>query len=94
MHRYLCKQDFYLITYHLGSVGIQVRIGPPHLPEATEWGGPSDETGKTEVPCHSRCGTIKILPCSRALRAEHRPKFCSLSPAMVIFISEIFLSGM
>jgi hypothetical protein len=34
-------------------------------------GDPSDETGKTEVPCHSRCGTIKIPPCSKALSAEH-----------------------
>jgi hypothetical protein len=24
---------------------------------------------------HSRCGTIKIPPCSKALSAEHRPKF-------------------
>jgi hypothetical protein len=46
-------------------------------------GGPSDETGKTEIPCHSRCGTIKIPPCSKALSAEHRPKFCSPSPAIV-----------
>ena len=38
---------------------------------------------KTEVPCHSRCGTIKIPPCSKSLSTEHRPKFCSLSPAMV-----------
>jgi hypothetical protein len=38
---------------------------------------------KNEVLCHSRCGTIKILPCSKALRAEHRPTFCSLSPVMV-----------
>jgi hypothetical protein len=45
--------------------------------EAPEWGGPSDETGKTEVLCHSRCGAIKIPPCSKALSAEHRPKFCS-----------------
>jgi hypothetical protein len=42
-----------------------------------------NETGKTEVPCHSRCCTIKIPPCSKALSAEHRPKFCSPSPAMV-----------
>jgi hypothetical protein len=34
--------------------------------EATEWGGPLDEIGKTEVPCHSKCGTIKIHPCSKA----------------------------
>jgi hypothetical protein len=39
----------------------------------------SDEAGKTEVPCHSRCGMIKIPLCSKALSAEHRPK----SPAMV-----------
>jgi hypothetical protein len=26
---------------------------------------------------------IKIPPCSKALSAEHRPKFCSPSPAMV-----------
>jgi hypothetical protein len=34
---------------------------------------------------------IKIPPCSKALIAEHRPKFCSPSPVMVI--CEIFLSG-
>jgi hypothetical protein len=50
---------------------------------ATKWGGLSDETGKTEVLCHSRCGTIKIPLCSKALSAEHRPKFCSPSPAVV-----------
>jgi hypothetical protein len=50
---------------------------------SNECGGPSDETGKTEVLCHSRCGTIKIPPCSKALSAEHRPKFCSPSHAMV-----------
>jgi hypothetical protein len=32
------------------------------------------ETGKTEVPCHSRCDAIKIPPCSKALSAEHRLK--------------------
>ena len=45
----------------------------------------------------SRCGTIKIHPCSKALSAEHRPKFCSPSPVMVTSpynpISEKFLSG-
>jgi hypothetical protein len=46
-------------------VRIRVRIGSPHslvhMLETTEWGGPLDEnheTGKTEVPCHSRYGTI------------------------------------
>jgi hypothetical protein len=32
-----------------------------------------DETGKTEAPCHSRCGTINILPCSEALSAVLQP---------------------
>jgi hypothetical protein len=60
--------------------------GPPspqNLPLDADWGSLSDETGKTEVPSHSKCGTIKIPPCSKALIAEHRPKFCSLSPAIV-----------
>ena len=44
----------------------------------------SSETGdsgssSTEVPSHSRCGTIKIPPCSKALGAEYRPKFWSPS---------------
>jgi hypothetical protein len=30
--------------------------------------------GKTEAPCHSRCGTINIPPCSTALSAKHRPR--------------------
>jgi hypothetical protein len=70
-------------------VRIQVRIDPPHplvSPKRRLNGGggvPSNETGKTEVPRHSRCGTIKIPPCSKALSAEHRPKFCSPSPAIV-----------
>jgi hypothetical protein len=50
--------------------------------EATKWGS-ANENGKPEIPCHSRCGTIKIPPCSKALSAEHRSKFCSPSPAMV-----------
>jgi hypothetical protein len=33
---------------------------------------------KNRVPCHSRCGTIKIPPCSTALSTEQRTKFCSL----------------
>jgi hypothetical protein len=45
--------------------------------------GLSDETVKTEAPCRSRCGTIKIPPCSKALSAEHRPKFAALLPVMV-----------
>jgi hypothetical protein len=45
--------------------------------------GLSDETVKTEAPCRSRCSTIKIPPCSKALSAEHRRKLAALSPVMV-----------
>jgi hypothetical protein len=38
---------------------------------------------KNEVPFHSRCDKIEILPCSKALSAEHRPTSCSPTPAMV-----------
>jgi hypothetical protein len=34
--------------------------------EASEWDGRSDETGKNEAPCRSRCGTIKSLPAQRS----------------------------
>jgi hypothetical protein len=65
-------------------VRIRVSIDSPHplvcrKRRLQEWGGPSDKTGKTEAPCHSRCGTIKIPPCSKALRS----KFCSPSPVIV-----------
>jgi hypothetical protein len=39
----------------------------------------------SENLCPGQCGTIKIPPCSKAMSAEHRPKFCSSSPAMVTF---------
>jgi hypothetical protein len=68
--------------FHCGPVRIRSSTSPRVSYKATKWGGPSDETGKTEVPCRSRCGLIKIPPCSEALSAEHRPKFCSPSPAM------------
>jgi hypothetical protein len=31
---------------------------------------PSDETGKSEAPNHSRCGIIKIPPCLKALNID------------------------
>jgi hypothetical protein len=70
------------------AVRIRVRIIDPSHPlmsrkRRLNGGGPSDKTGKTETPCHSRYGTIKIPPCSKALSADHRPKFFSSSPAMV-----------
>jgi hypothetical protein len=55
---------------------------------------PSNDTGKIQVPYHSRCGTIKIPPCSKALSAEHRPKFLTLQwQWWRLHISEKFLSG-
>jgi hypothetical protein len=53
---------------------IWVRIDPPHplcvvrgdwMERFFEW------DRKTETPCHSRCGTIKIPPCLKALSAVH-----------------------
>jgi hypothetical protein len=66
------------LSFFFGPVRIQVKIDPPH-----PLGGPLDETGKTKAPCHSRCGTIKIPPCSKAPSAKHRPKFDSPSPVML-----------
>jgi hypothetical protein len=63
-------------------VGIQVRIDPPNplvcRKRRLNEGYLSDETVKYEVPCRSRCGMIKIPPCSKALSAEYRPKFAAL----------------
>jgi hypothetical protein len=59
-------------------------MSPYVLWEETELGSPSDETKKTEASCHSRSGMIKIPPCSKALSAKLKPKFCSLSLAMVM----------
>jgi hypothetical protein len=62
------------------ALGSGLELDPPHPPcvslEATNWGGPSDEAGKTEVP--GGVCTIKIPPCSKALSAEYRSKFAAL----------------
>jgi hypothetical protein len=74
---------YFLVVY---NVGIQVTIDPPHpivCRKRLDGAGPSDETGKTKAKCHSRFGTRKIHPCSKALSAEDRPKFCSPSPLIV-----------
>ena len=41
----------------------RLNICPQH-PLRVNGGGPSDESTKTEAPCHSRSGTIEIPPCS------------------------------
>jgi hypothetical protein len=82
----------FAITEHTfkSPVRIRNRIDPPHLLVCRKKRlngvdrGPSDETGKTEAPCHGRCGTIKIPPYSKDLSAEDRSKFCRLSTAMVM----------
>jgi hypothetical protein len=48
-----------------------------------KWAIFSDEPGKTEVPCHSRSATKMTPLCSKALRAEHMPKFFNPSAAIV-----------
>jgi hypothetical protein len=64
-------------------VRIRVRIYPPHpLVCRKRRLNPLDEAGKTEVPCHSRCGMINMPTCSKVTNAEHRHTFCSPSPAM------------
>ena len=43
------------------------------------------ETAKNEALCHSRCGTIKIPPCSKIIGVEQqRSKFSIPSPSMVM----------
>jgi hypothetical protein len=82
----------YTLTYTLAymymytsevPMRIWVRIGHPHplvCRKVTKWGVPLDETRKMEVPCHSRCGTIKIPPCSKAMSAEQlRLNFAALN---------------
>jgi hypothetical protein len=75
--------QFVLTTASLSLYMNRSSTSPRVSLKATKWGGPSDETGKTEATCHSRCDTIKIPPCSKTLSAEHSPKFCSSSSAMV-----------
>jgi hypothetical protein len=81
------RHGFYFISLYSISTLMNLENTSSASPcvsyEATEWGGPSDETGKAEGPCHSRCSTIKIPPCSKTLNSEHRPKHCCPSPAMV-----------
>jgi hypothetical protein len=50
-------------------VRIRVRIGLQHSPcvplEVTKWGGPSDETGKTEARVATGVARQKPLPAQR-----------------------------
>jgi hypothetical protein len=52
---------------------------------AAEWVGPSnlDESRKAKGPVSQQLWHDKIPSCSKALSAEHRPKFWSPSPAMM-----------
>jgi hypothetical protein len=84
----ILMHQMHISTIYVPSV-IRVRTDSPNpllcRKRQLIGGGLSGETGKTEASCHSRCGTIKIPPCSKALSAEHRPKFCSSSPVMVTY---------
>ena len=71
----------YLVDYSVLSVGRYGLQNPLCLSyKATKWGGPSNDTAKTEVPCHSRCGIIKIPPCSIDISAKQWQKFYSSPP--------------
>jgi hypothetical protein len=82
-HEVLCNDSLFVSV----PVRIRVRIDPSHplvcCKRRLNGAVLRMETGKTEVPCHSRCSTIKIPPCSKALSADNRPKFWSPLPAMV-----------
>jgi hypothetical protein len=71
----------------LSHVRIRVGIDPPHpfVCRKRRLNGRPVLRMRPEKPRPrvSRCGTIKIPPCSKALSAEHSPKFCSPSPPMV-----------
>jgi hypothetical protein len=76
-----------LFSFVTRLVKFRVKRGPLHpltsrKRPSIQW-EPKTKNKKTEVPCHNRCGRIKIPPCSKALSAEHRLKFCIPSPAMV-----------
>ena len=45
---------------------------------------------KTEVPCHSRLGTIKIPPCLKPVNDEKRPECLQSSPGMM---DDVFIPG-
>jgi hypothetical protein len=67
-------------------VRIRVRIGPLHpLVCCKKWlnGAVLRMRPKKEDLFYSRCGTIKIPSCLKAVSAKQRPEFCSSSPAMV-----------
>ena len=87
IYLYTCSIDIlrYKLYRPFLSTGIRARECPQYWwPAWGDWpGGTSDETGIPEVPCRSRYGTIKTSPCSKTVYVEQRPKFCSLTPAVV-----------
>jgi hypothetical protein len=68
-------------------VRIRVRIDSPHclVYQNRQLNGVvlRRRPGKSEVICHSRWGTIKTHPCSKAQSDENRLKFSSPSPVIV-----------
>ena len=58
----------------------RVRFGfkyPSLWHKETKWSGSSDETAKTEAPCHSRCDSINTPSCSKALSAKQITIACN-----------------
>jgi hypothetical protein len=82
-----CITVFILCSYGYYPVRIRVRIDLPRpVVCRMRWlnGLVFRMRPEKPRPCVTAgvCGTIKIPPCSKALSAEHRPKFCSPSMAM------------
>ena len=57
--------------------GFKVRPSACFIRQLKRKGGHLDETSKTEAPYHSRCGKIKIPPCSKD---EPQAKALTLQP--------------
>lgn len=69
---------------------------PCLLYKATKWHADLDRATKHEPPCHSRCGTIKVLSSSKALiGSPHRPVVTSLYLRYTsLYVSEKSSNGM
>ena len=83
---------YFKVAARKASIILKTRLTPHSLsnfvPPNTKswirpWGGPSNETLKTEVKCHSRYGTKTIHLSSKDVSVGQRPKVGSPSWAMV-----------
>jgi hypothetical protein len=71
------------VTWDLGFSGLIQRTAPFSRLLRHTWGCGGSILNRIFKGCQSRCDTIKIPPTSKALNAEHRPKFYSPISAVV-----------